>query len=337
MLDAYDTLRNLPILIILGVGRSGTNLLADIVDAEPRYHNTVENRYIWNYRQKDLSCDFRDASDATAPVSEFICSQFDRQARHHGAIPVDKSPSNVFRVPFINAVFPNARFLHIIRDGRSNVYSRMREWKGGKGLVASQEQDGSVKLQNGYRTNFVRQRVNRALDLVRSGSLPPSQIPVFLRDNISPFLSQLTSGRANRYGERFPGISSHLKTYGVAPTAGAQWREGTMQALVAGRRLPVDRYREVRYESLLGAPEETWAGLADFLGVEADGPGMTYIKATLRPNSAPDWSDERYTAFLDEVEPFIRATCEFLGYPWRDAPPSRHGGGRNTGKQAGYV
>ena len=42
---------------------------------------------------------------------------------------VEKSPKNSLRVPFIRALFPDARFLHLTRDPRSNIASLVRAWQ----------------------------------------------------------------------------------------------------------------------------------------------------------------------------------------------------------------
>lgn len=90
---------NLAIVMVLGTGRSGTNLLADVIGAEPTFHNTVENRYIWNYGQKTLLHDVRGVEEATPKVVGFIRNFFQKHVEKTRAIPVDKTPSNVFRLP----------------------------------------------------------------------------------------------------------------------------------------------------------------------------------------------------------------------------------------------
>jgi len=42
---------------------------------------------------------------------------------------IEKTVSNGLRVPFIDSVFPDARYLHLVRDGRSVVESSLRLWK----------------------------------------------------------------------------------------------------------------------------------------------------------------------------------------------------------------
>lgn len=42
---------------------------------------------------------------------------------------VEKTPENCLRLPFLLALFPDARVLYLTRDGRSNVHSLVEGWK----------------------------------------------------------------------------------------------------------------------------------------------------------------------------------------------------------------
>ena len=42
---------------------------------------------------------------------------------------VEKTPENCLRLPFLLALFPDARVLYLTRDGRSNVHSLIEGWK----------------------------------------------------------------------------------------------------------------------------------------------------------------------------------------------------------------
>ena len=307
---------SLPIVVVLGAGRSGTNFLADVLAHDPGLCNTVENRYIWNYRQKTLKHDVRRPDEVTGPVSSYIRRHFQSIASKTGQVPIDKTPSNVFRVSFVHRVFPKAKLIHIIRDGRDNVYSRIREWHGGNTVVARQHASGLVEVTENFRTAFIRRRFDRLRDLVKSRGLPADRVPTFLYDNASVLARQLFTRELVRYGERFPGMEQHLRAYGSLATCAAQWREGVLHALSEGRRLSGDTYFELRYEDLLARPSEEWARLASFLGVDADSPAREFLMETATRRSEKDWSREEYREFLRPIEPHIRPTLEFLNYAW---------------------
>ena len=41
---------------------------------------------------------------------------------------LEKTPENCLRLPFLLDLFPDARFIHLVRDGRNNVESLMEGW-----------------------------------------------------------------------------------------------------------------------------------------------------------------------------------------------------------------
>ncbi len=65
---------------------------------------------------------------ASSNGPEFIDRFFDAYAGNHGATRwVEKSPANVTRLGFLFEHFPQAKFVHLIRDGR-DVACSLRKW-----------------------------------------------------------------------------------------------------------------------------------------------------------------------------------------------------------------
>ena len=52
--------------------------------------------------------------------------------RRNGSVRLlEKTPDNCLRIPFIQAVFPDASFIYLKRDGRANINSLIEGWKAG--------------------------------------------------------------------------------------------------------------------------------------------------------------------------------------------------------------
>jgi hypothetical protein len=73
------------------------------------------------------------AQHATGPVKQQIREWFEKQVGDAGIL-VEKSPRNSLRVPYVKEIFPEARFIHIVRDGRDVACSMVpgcggTEWK----------------------------------------------------------------------------------------------------------------------------------------------------------------------------------------------------------------
>ncbi len=303
-----------PPILVMGAGRSGTTILSRLFEQDDRFVRVPENRYVWNYKQKNLACDLRSAADATPPIASYIRRFFARQSERSGRIVVDKTPSNVLRVGFAHAVLPEARIIHIVRDGRDNLLSRQDEWQGGTIVREAKEEVGGEAWQK----TFVNKKLGYLGRLLKRGSLPRDRIPAFLIQNLRPFVAQVVTGKPQRYGERIPGMREILEAYGVLVTAAIQWRESVMHARCASRGLPESAYLELRYEDLLAAPETVWRTLAEFVGIEFEGPILEFVRTSIRGGNSDKWRTQLSPAQLLELEPHIRPTLEHLGYTWSE-------------------
>jgi hypothetical protein len=308
-----DVKQNAPILVV-GVGRSGTQLLSWTLGQHPRIEDTSENRYVWTYGAKTRSHDVRLAEEATPQVRQFIRKYFALRRQRSHKIIVDKTPSNVFRVPFLHAVFPEAKILHIIRDGRDNVLSRYQEWFGGRVPAAVKLNGGVPDKGRSYRKEFIRSRIWRLQSVIMGGNIPLVCLPNFLIDNVGPFVKHLVTGIPPRYGERFPGMNAFYRNHGMFATCAVQWREGVMHAVVNGRRLPNELYLETRYENLIRFPTEEWTKIAQFLQLENSEPCLDYLVENVRSDNAEKWKSLMSEDQLEEVESHLAAVLDFLGY-----------------------
>ena len=84
---------------------------------------------IWRHKNRDRGTDALMPSDATDEVIAYIRKAFEQQQRRVGSqVLVEKTCANTLRVPFVHAVFPHARFLCIVRDGREAALSAAERW-----------------------------------------------------------------------------------------------------------------------------------------------------------------------------------------------------------------
>ena len=113
-----------PPIFLIGCGRSGTTLLGELFAAHPELSYVHEPYHLWA---------------AVEPMTDFL--QLYAHGRHHcllaeemvtpesrrrfnclfsaklGSTLVEKSPINAMRIGYLNAVSPEATFVHIVRDG----------------------------------------------------------------------------------------------------------------------------------------------------------------------------------------------------------------------------
>jgi hypothetical protein len=138
-----------PYVFIVGCPRSGTTLLRRLVDTHPHIAIIHQSRFIPNFfeRRRGLTPEglvttklvdrlleargvknletsremLESLVEAGEPVSysTFVTGVFDLYGKGQGKRLVgDKTPAYVRRIPTLHALWPKAKFVHIIRDGR---------------------------------------------------------------------------------------------------------------------------------------------------------------------------------------------------------------------------
>lgn len=129
---SYD--RNLPLIFIGGVPRSGTTLMRAMLDAHPDVRCGEETRVIprllsmrtqWEKSQRE-SKRLQEAG-LTAEILNSAISAFILEVivRHGEPAPrlCNKDPFTLKSTKLLSQLFPNAKYLLMIRDGRASVHS----------------------------------------------------------------------------------------------------------------------------------------------------------------------------------------------------------------------
>lgn len=230
-------------LFIIGAGRSGTTFVSRVLERSPDIYNGHEFRYIWNYRAPSRHIDLRGPEPETAASVRYIRRFFTKLGNREHKIILDKTPSNAWRIPFILSVFPDARFIHVIRDGRANIFSRYREWQGGKWAASLSRRTGRKKADGKADTlGILRARWRLLMARYRIGAYPPRRLPAILADNAWPLLSRILFKRPIHFGEHVSGLTQIRQQRGILIAAAYQWRDSVCAAVHEGRRLNSGRY-----------------------------------------------------------------------------------------------
>jgi len=155
-------------VIIIGAPRSGTSLLLTVLSSSKelwsQYMETID---IWERFYRFSNIEFKNdqltESDLNPSNKEFLFDEFHKFTFNnyylgsflrqyglknevlldfigqenlifkslfvHNYRIVEKSPKTCFRIPFINKLFPDCKFIFLKRDGRSNINSLIEGWK----------------------------------------------------------------------------------------------------------------------------------------------------------------------------------------------------------------
>jgi hypothetical protein len=175
----------------------------------------------------------------------------------------EKTPSNCLRIGFIDALYPDAIFVNIIRDGLATVRSavEIRKKKPNPGLL---------------QTRF---RETPLMDW-------PAYLPMFLRTVWRPILLR---NAARYWGAAPPGwrewsdLPAHI-------AAARQWKALVSQSICEGRALPAERYLEFRFEDLIQEPEPVIRRMLEFCELSIDDELLATALQIVNPKLAREWA-----------------------------------------------
>lgn len=289
---------------MLGAPRSGTTLLADVLSLHPDVTVISEPRLVWRFGNDRRSDQLR-AADATGRVVAHIHASFSTMlaerglaerglaerglAERGGTRLVEKTPANAVRPRFVAAVFPDARFLHITRNGWGAVPSMRSFWeRRSVGLDAKQ--------------------VRKAQRRLREAQL--SQLPHYAGELLRR-VAPRRSGRSSLYGPRLAGLQAVVDELGHLEAAALQWRTCVEQTAAFGRSLGPDQFLELALETLdIGRLESA----LEFCGLAGSTPVLEDFSRRYDQRAATQQS-ALTPAEVEAVTPYIAPMNALLGYP----------------------
>lgn len=221
-------------IIIIGAPRSGTNMLRDIL-CESQGVGTWpcdEINYIWRHGNVKQETDEFCTEMASPSVKKFIRNEFDSFAKKGKLnVVVEKTCANSLRVPFIEKVVPEAKYIFIVRDGVDAVGSAMLRW--------------TAELDIPYILKKVRY-------------VPISDLPYYGFRYLGSRLYKLVSRqkRLSFWGPQFKGLHEALEGHSLEEVCALQWQRCVDLSEEAFSRIPEDKVIRVKYEDFVAKPAE---------------------------------------------------------------------------------
>jgi hypothetical protein len=282
-------------LIIIGAGRSGTNILRDALCALPGFATWPcdEINPIMRHGNIAMRHDRFDAAQARPVVARFIRKAFQREWQRQGrpAFLVEKTCANSLRVPFLAGIFPEARFVFLHRHGGDVLASARKRWRGEMELPTLPYYWSKVRFT------------------------PLRDLPIygwrFLRSR-----AQMLTGQAEHmanWGPTSPAMLELPRDASLDLICARQWADCVMTAQDDLAMLDARRVYRLAYEDFVSRPATALKSLAAFAEADVTPQHCAAAAANVRTSSVGKGAAALASA-NDEVIAIVRPVLDRLGY-----------------------
>jgi len=279
-------------LIIIGAPRSGTNILRDVLCNLDGFGSWPcdEINYIWrhgNMREKtdELSLDL-----ATGSVKKFIRREFDLISKKQNLkVVVEKTCANSLRVPFVDAVIPEAKYIFIYRNGIDVVGSMIKRWR--------------AKLDLPYVIQKARY-------------VPLTDLPFYALNYLANQSYRIFSGkdRLAFWGPRFESYDEVLSNHSLEEVCALQWKRCTDLSDRALLKIAIDKFAKIKYESFVTDPVKELGRAMQQLNFEIDDEELSMATANVSDQSVGKGCRELGEKKYQLVHKLLSETLADYGY-----------------------
>ena len=289
---ANPTKLNKPPITIIAAPRSGTNMLRDMLCLHPELATWPcdEINPIWRYGNSGFPYDELTPDHATDRVTRYICKKFESLSRRAGGMRVvEKTCANSLRVPFVDRILPEARYIFMVRDGRDAVASAMKRWTGSTTL---------------------------SYMLSKARWVPASELPRYgLQFVTNRIRKQLGQGNAlATWGPRFKGIDEMAISEDLVTVCGTQWVRCVESASRFFESIDSDRVLKLRYEQVVASPLEEFERIFAFCDLSFPQDVADAISRVITPTSIGKYRNQLSEQDVSQLLGTIGQTLQKHGY-----------------------
>ena len=278
-----------PPIFIFGNTRSGTTIVQKVMATHPGIVGWYEPNALWLYADPGRIHDEFDESDATNKVRRYIRQRFLNYQKMHGnGVVVEKTPQNILRIPYVRAIFPEARFLFIVRNPFSFISSVEIKWQRpvtGSGIVRRLKDMPVGQLHHWVRRYLIQQFNKRLLK--------------------RKYLSI--------WGPRYKGIQEDLKTHDLLTIIARQWSIPSLKAENDMTAFEDGEILRLRYEDFVEDPISYLERICAHCGLEMNDDMVNATREMVMADRKDKWQrfDPRNLA---RIVPEIHAEMQRHGY-----------------------
>jgi hypothetical protein len=249
-----------------------------------------EINYIWRHGNRGFGTDEFTHAMATPRVKQFIRRQFEKLAASCNlSTVVEKTCANSLRCGFVAEVLPEARFVHIVRDGRDVAVSAAQRW-------------------------------NAPLDLYyiakKAKYVPLSDLPYYATKYFGNRIYRLLGGgkRLSSWGPKFTGMQQVLASHSLPVACAMQWQACVSRTLADLDEIPDSQQFTLTYERFANAPQESVLEIADFLNVDLSPANARAYTSAISDRSIGNWKKKLSADDKTAVQELTGDLLKRLGY-----------------------
>jgi len=288
-------------IFIVAAPRSGTTFLGEFLSIHPQVASWHEPYFIWQFKLKKQKNDYLTADLATEDTKKFIRKQFKIYAsKSNKPILVEKTPVNAFKMEFINNVFPDAKWIHLYRDGRAVVNSLKYRYQRRYEIV---------------KNNSVRQFLQDVLYTLKRQPFWRFRImaifyEIIQRNHILPYLTKDKHDIV--FGPKYLNWEKDRKLLSDIEFMAKQWVESEEAIYKCRHLIANESIIDLRYEDLISMPESALSRICEHLKIDCQ-PYLCNINK-IDATSKAIWQSGLTTNELDLISPIIMDTQLRLGF-----------------------
>lgn len=272
---------------ILGAARSGTKLLRDLLGRSREVAAIpYDVGYVWRQGNEFFPSDELLPEMATDRVRRAIRRKLPLlvapDSKPGARILLEKSVPNTLRAGFLDAVYPEARFIHLIRDGRAVAESSYRQWQ--------------APSERRYLLEKLRY-------------FPLSNYRYALWYAYNTLKGRFGSGRGQHvWGPRYAGIEQDLARDPLELVCARQWRRCVESSLVQSADFEPGRVLELRYEDFVTTPD-CLREVCRFLAIDDHDAVLNAYAQTVTEANMGKWeawaAGVDFDAVMREIKPLL--------------------------------
>jgi hypothetical protein len=296
---------------IVGSPRSGTTILGEILDKHQHISQWYEPYFVWDRYFRAAPDDERTEADATPEIKKWIYRNFSKfKKKKKCTVLIDKSPRNSLKIPFILKIFPRAKFIHILRDGRDATLSINKEWLRRQHIVQNPSSTGRYNYGEAYqviqqflgRQPFIKDKL-RALWFETHGH--------FI--NKKKHLHRLRWNGKIGWGPRFKGWERIYEQFSLLQFNACQWVHCVQRIGADWNLVQKTNCLIVCYEELIQLPHQTITQILDFLGCDTSKAFFESLPE-IKADNYNKWKAAFSPKDLKEIGPLLSPQLKKFGY-----------------------